>query len=138
MKERRYITYLLLLVSVIALMVPVIPHHHHAGGLMCLKHDYTPAEQRQADTTEPHHNCQDASCMSDNFFQLTPTSGHNDVQPDFQWAIPLLNDLCASLLLPPEANYKRHSSFYIESLHGTLIVRATGLRAPPCILFQTL
>lgn len=131
MKNRRYITYLLLFVSVIALMVPVIPHHHHAGGLMCLKNDYTPTEQRQSDATEPHHNCQDASCVSDNFFQLAPSTSNNDLQPDFQWAIPLLDDLCAGLLLPPDRPNKQHFSFYIESLHGIYLSRATGLRAPP-------
>ena len=39
MKTKRHATYLLLLLSILMLGVPVIPHHHHADGVLCMKND---------------------------------------------------------------------------------------------------
>jgi hypothetical protein len=37
-------------------------------------------------------------------------------------------------LVLPEESGQRQDCIYQESLHGTYLTRATGLRAPPCVL----
>ena len=40
MKRRRYIAWVLMLVSIIMLTASVLPHHHHRE-ILCLQHDMT-------------------------------------------------------------------------------------------------
>lgn len=51
MKNKRYITYFLIFISMVMLVVPVIPHHHHSNGLICMKNDIHPQLLRT--TTRP-------------------------------------------------------------------------------------
>lgn len=134
MKKKRYIAYFLFFISMIMLVVPVIPHHHHDNGMICMKNDI-PAEgccQHQGPCSE--HCCCDTGCMTTHFFQQTPNSDNSDVHPDLVWVTTLFSEPILRLLSLPEEAGTGYESVYIVSLHGTFITRASGLRAPPCVL----
>lgn len=133
MKKKRYIAYFLFFISMIMLVVPVIPHHHHDNGLICMKNDI-PAEgccHHQGPCKE--HCCCDTGCITVHFFQQAPNSDH-DINPDFLWVTTLFSEPILALLSLPEESSIGTEPVYIESLHGTFITRASGLRAPPCVL----
>ena len=134
MKKKRYITYFLLFISMIMLAVPVIPHHHHDNGMICMKNDI-PSEgccHHQGSCSE--HCCCDTGCMTTHFFQQTPNSDNSVAHPDFVWVTTLFFEPILKLLSVPEEAGTGYKFVYIESLHGTFITRASGLRAPPCVL----
>lgn len=134
MKKKQYITYFLFFISLIMLVAPVIPHHHHADGLICMKNDIT------ADCCGQHHNpnkdhcCCDKGCVTTQFVQQTPNTDDAGILPDALWAVTLLIEPYSKLLILPEFDIRRQDCGYLESLHGTFITCATGLRAPPCVL----
>lgn len=131
--------YILLVLSIVVLGVPVVPHHHHDDDRLCMKNDIsdhccTPSSEIPGE--EKEHCCCQTGCITTHFFQqrsdmdmgwLHPAT---HAIPDFLPAIPPLPlDLSV-----PTLWWRQHPSFYIESLHGTFIARATGLRAPPSLL----
>ena len=132
MKPQRYAAYLLLLLSILMLSVPVIPHHHHADGALCMKNDvHAGCCTTEAEGTEGHCCC-DTGCPAAHFFQQRP-----DASPDIPQ--PLSNDvffLPAELqaLLVCHSPGQSPTPIYIESLHDTQLTRATGLRAPPAFV----
>lgn len=134
MKKRQYITYFLFFISMIMLVAPVIPHHHHADGLICMKNDITPDCCGQHHDSGNDHCCCDTGCLTTQFVQQTPNTDDAGTLPDALWAVTLLIEPFSRLLLLPEFDIRRHDSVYQESLHGTFITRATGLRAPPPVL----
>ena len=133
MKKKRNIAYFLFIISMIMLVVPVIPHHHHDNGMICMKNDV------HADSCCPQHTpcndhcCCDTGCMTTHFFQQSRTPD-DDIAPDFLWVTTLFTAPILRLLSLPEETGTRIESVYIEFLHGTFITRASGLRAPPCVL----
>lgn len=133
MKKKRYIAYFLFFISMVMLVVPVIPHHHHDDGLICMKNDLSAKEccHQHQDTCKDHCCC-DTGCMTTHFFQQAPNSDHSGVHPDFLWVTTLFSEPILKLLALPEDNGIRQTPVYVESLHGTFITHATGLRAPPC------
>lgn len=134
MKTKRYIAYFLFFISMIMLIVPVIPHHHHENGIICMKNDL-PSEgccHHQGPCNE--HCCCDTGCMTTHFYQQTPNSDNSDIQPCFVWVTTLFSEPLLRLLALPEETGIRQEFVYQESLHGTFITRATGLRAPPSVL----
>lgn len=137
MKRKRHIAYWLLFVSMIMLVVPVIPHHHHTDGLLCMKNDLTEeCCNHHHDAEKKEHCCCDTGCLTTHFFQKTPSTDHQAMTaPDFPlWVMPLFFEPILSLLLLPDDEGRGQDPIYIESLHGTFITRAAGLRAPPAQL----
>lgn len=135
MKTKQRMAYFLLLISLIMLVVPVIPHHHHADGLICMKNDITPDCCHQT-TDESDHCCHDTGCLTTHYFQQPQQNNNNEVSPDFLWVHTLFSEPILELLLLPEHATRQSDIVFRESLHGTQITRATGLRAPP--LFASL
>lgn len=135
MKLQRHTAYLLLVVSILMLGVPVVPHHHHTGGLLCMRNDEGRGgcQNRDGQADTPEHCCCHTGCITTHFFQQRPT-----VDTGWQHPAPA-GDACflpSLLAILPEAapdvsRRQGHTFHYIESLHGTLIARAKGLRAPP-------
>ncbi|MEL5895223.1 DUF6769 family protein [Bacteroides sp. GD17] len=134
MKKRQYITLFLFFISLIMLVIPVIPHHHHADGLICMKNDVTTSCCGHQHSNGGDHCCCDTGCMTTHFFQQTPTSNDVWLHPDTPWVVTLLFEPLSKLLILPEFDINRQDCVYLESLHGTFITRATGLRAPPFVL----
>ncbi|HIY88958.1 MAG TPA: hypothetical protein H9824_09670 [Candidatus Bacteroides pullicola] len=130
MKPQRHAAYLLLLLSILMLGVPVIPHHHHADGVLCMKNDVQAGCCSPAPDEAEGHCCCDTGCPAAHFFQQRPDAG-----PDIP--LPLSNDILflptelLALLISHSPGQSPSTPFYIESLHDTLFTRATGLRAPP-------
>lgn len=134
MKRKRYIAYFLMFISMVMLVVPVIPHHHHSNGLICMKDDVTPDCCGQKHIPEKEHCCCDTGCVTTHFFQQTPSSDNGSLHPDFPLIITLFSEPLLRLLILPDENGQRQECIFQESLHGTYLTRATGLRAPPCVL----
>lgn len=152
-KRNRTIAWLLLLISMIMLVVPVVPHHHHTDGRICMKNDITttccgPSETYNQQTDETpqtpdygfcgihnhgDHCCCDTGCLTTHYYNQ-PQQGNptHEIHPDFLWVTTLFCEPILQLLLSPQRELRRMDCVYHESLHGTQLVRATGLRAPPC------
>ena len=133
MKTKRYIAYFLFFISMIMLIVPVIPHHHHEDGAICMKNDL-PSDGCHHQGPCNEHCCCDTGCMTTHFYQQTPSSDNSNLQPCFVWVHTLFSEPLLKLLTLPEETGIRQEFVYLESLHGTFITRATGLRAPPFVL----
>ncbi len=116
------------------LMVPVIPHHHHDDGLICMKDDITSDCCEQHHDAECEHCCCDTGCVTTHFFQQPPTADNGETHPDFPIIITLFSESILKILLLPERDIPKREYIYLESLHGTYLTRATGLRAPPSVL----
>ena len=134
--KKRYIVYFLMFISMLMLVVPVIPHHHHSNGRICMKNDITP---EKCCTNHQQHSCKDhcccgTGCVTTHFFQRAPSSDDGLAGPDFPLVITLFSEPLLKLLTLPESNGYRQENIYQEKLHGTYLTRATGLRAPPCLL----
>jgi len=128
--NKKFIIPLLLLINIIMLVATVIPHHHHADGMICMKHDI-PEEQE----CPIHHHHGSDSCCNDicltHFVSHIPLA-QADCAPHFVFIATLFTDaIISKILLPQEQRIKDYYA-YKESLHGTNISRAFGLRAPPC------
>lgn len=133
-RTKQYITYILFCISLIMLVIPVIPHHHHADGLICMKNDISTdcCEHRHDPGSE--HCCCDTGCIADHFVQQTPTSDNVSSHSEVLWAVTLFINPLSKLLSLPELDVSKQEYVYLESLHGTFITRAAGLRAPPSLL----
>ena len=133
MIKRKYISYLLLLFSILMLTIPVMPHHHHADGQICIKDNvHTDCCHHHNDDAQAHnHGCEDTGCVTTHFFQQLPSGNEHKSHIDdiqlVEYIIPYILSYFA-----PEIP-KNHIDYgYRESLHGTRIPFAKGLRAPPC------
>lgn len=133
MKFKRHITYILFVVSLLMTAVPVLPHHHHANGLLCMKNDVSAnCCQHHPDSQREGHCCCQTGCVAHHFFQQMPTGTQNEIHPAVFEIIPFLSPLLFWLSDKSlTCEHKGQIPIYIESLHGMLIARATGLRAPP-------
>ena len=120
-------------ISTIMLIVPLIPHHHHSNGIICMKDDI-----KEADCCHHHHQQQhqndDPCCTSDcmtHFESSVPVQQLDEVQPQYLYIVTLFTEPLLRFLTQPEENTTDLDYAYIESLHGTFITCAAGLRAPP-------
>lgn len=117
------------------LVVPIIPHHHHADGMICMKKD-VPTE-KQCPTHNHHQQDNDACCSDECQARLhspAPTVQTDFGQPQHVFVAILFDDFILHNLLRPQQQRIERYSDYRENLHGANIVRAFGLRAPPCPL----
>lgn len=92
----------------------------------------TAVQEHRADGHE--HCCCNTGCVTTHFFQQT-SQQTDDAAPAphcllLLACIRLLPDGLLPAGLPTRPSYNT----YIETLHGTLLMRATGLRAPPAVL----
>ena len=139
MKPQRDITLLLLVISMLMPIIPVIPHHHHADGRICLKHDFTETccsthhhdEKHHSDDAAQEHRC-NGDCVTMHFFEQTPGSNEEIVSTPLPCEITLFFEPIAALLQQTDGEAVRPPlPYYKERLHGTQLMRAKGLRAPP-------
>lgn len=85
MKRRRYIAWVLMLVSIIMLTASVLPHHHHRE-ILCLQHDMTlcgcqcSVQHQQHNSSDENHTC-NAGCVT-KFKSVTPDRAQDSVSPD--------------------------------------------------------
>ncbi|MBQ8225667.1 MAG: hypothetical protein IJZ86_10025 [Bacteroides sp.] len=134
MRNKRYIAYILFVISMVMPIIPVIPHHHHADGRLCMRNDIT------TDCCSGHHHggesdhCCDNSCVAIHFFEQTPNSDESWTYDFTPWEVILFLDYVPLLLSLPESIPHQPDTCYRETLHGTCITRATGLRAPPSVI----
>lgn len=132
--KKRYILVLLFFVNIIMLVVPVLPHHHHTGGVICMKQDI-PVESNCP--THHHHDANDSCCKSECLtrFDSSVPSVQTNHGPHFVFTASLFADnIIVKLLNLPDKQQERRRTVYQESLHGTNVSRAFGLRAPPFTL----
>lgn len=146
MKRRRYIAWMLMLISMVMLVASVLPHHHHREFL-CLQHDVTEcacacaagctcpecAEHHHATASGEHQHC-GAGCVT-KFNSLTPDKGQDVLSPEYAFCSLLyaLSDAWMFALQLSEDNTS-HNTYYLEKLHSTCLPHVKGLRAPPCVL----
>ena len=118
----------MLLVSIVMLISVVVPHHHHSNGLPCYKSLSAEAAHGGHGSSESH----DCGCNGHNIALYTfshVTDGNVN-----QFLFPLL--VLFDYINPPvpvfyKLLFENDRAYYIESLHDTWIVSASGLRAPP-------
>lgn len=135
MKVKQHITYFLLFISMIMLIVPVIPHHHHSDGIICMKDDLSSdCCNRHQQPVANDDACETTECVTAHLFQNILNPGRGELHPDAPLIIQLFFEPLLAFLSQSEEKPERHFGYYFESLHGTYLTRATGLRAPPCIL----
>ena len=134
MEKKRHITLLLLFISLIMLMIPVTPHHHHADGLICMKHDIAADCCSHPHSADHNHCCCNTGCVTTHFVPQTPASDEAYARPDDAGAVTLFIEPLSNLSIQIQLHARRPDYIYLESLHGTFITRATGLRAPPSVL----
>ena len=130
MRNKRYIVSFLLFISMIMLVVPVVGHHHHADGVICMKNDLTPEPQCPK---HYHHPGNDSCCNDGCMTRLnSPTpSVQADNNPHYLFTAILFTDFIIENLFRPQERRIKNYYAYRESLHGTAVNRAFGLRAPP-------
>jgi len=127
MKKKRNIGWLLLLVSMLVLAIPVLPHHHHYEDEICLQND--------ADSPKPHHQAEpdcDGFCITKLHFSVQHHDDAN-IQPHYWQVLTLFAPSFLHSLLPPKLESFDRLFFYIESFHEAGIYHAISLRAPPVL-----
>ncbi|WP_227472007.1 DUF6769 family protein [Parabacteroides bouchesdurhonensis] len=122
---KHIIRYMMLLAGIIVLVSVIVPHHHHEDGFPCYK-----------PLAESHHANKAHGCCCDGhnlaFFSslhlhVSSVDANMHLYPLavlFDYINPPMPVFCESM-------FERESAVYIESLHDTWIVSASGLRAPP-------
>lgn len=135
MKRELYITYFLLLTSILMLSVPVIPHHHHGDEAICMKSDLS----QEGSSQYPVDNgncCCNSGCITTHFFEQVPTS-FNEL---LLLSLPNIITLFSTSYSPDidilswKQKGENKDNTYQETLHSTYITRARGFRAPPRLL----
>lgn len=72
--------------------------------------------------------------MTTHFFQRVPNSDNGILHPDLVWVTAFFSEPMLRLLFRSPDSGRKQEFIYLESLHGTFITRASGLRAPPFVL----
>lgn len=123
----------MILFSMVLIAMPAIPHHHHGNGIICMKDDLKDTDCCAMHHT--HHHQEDDPCCSDDclahFKTFVPAIDFDDVQPQFTYIDILFTESLLRFLTQPIEKDNYRDFVYVESLHGTYITRAAGLRAPP-------
>ena len=71
---------------------------------------------------------------TDEHVLLTASTASGKTEAAFFPIITLFSEAILKILLLPERDIPKQEYTYQESLHGTYLTRATGLRAPPSAL----
>jgi hypothetical protein len=126
---------LLLLVSCLLLLVPVVPHHHHSDGLICMRDDLTADCCGHSHSADAEHCCCDTGCLTTHFFQKKVSDAGGQSLLTYSLLFTLLPPDVSTLLAAQfEPERQRPNCIYVERLHGTHLLCAGGLRAPPSFL----
>ena len=144
MKQRRFIAWMLMVVSMVMLTASVLPHHHH-HEILCLQHDVEACECSHGCADHHEHHEHEGHCSHDkhacgsdcitHFQTLTPDEVSVDVSPDYSFCSLLY--MAADVLsipLPISESRANQSYFYLEKLHSTCLWHVIGLRAPPAFV----
>lgn len=138
MKQRKYIAWILMVVSMVMLIATVLPHHHHQDFLCMHSKSATCecsggclAHQSDGYGTHEHQAC-DAGCVT-NFQTIAPDDVSDDVAPDYSFC-SLLYTVADILSIPLYESRGTYFISYLETLHSTCMPHVMGLRAPPFIL----
>lgn len=140
MKQRKYIAWILVVVSMVMLAASVLPHHHHQDFLCmhsksntCECNSGYVAHHLEGHCTHGHQAC-DAGCIT-NFQSIAPDEVSDDVVPDYSFCSLLYTvaDIL-SVPLPLVESRVTISISYLEKLHPACLPHVMGLRAPPVIL----
>ena len=144
MKQRRFIAWMLMVVSMVMLTASVLPHHHH-HEILCLQHDVEACECSHGCTDHHDHHEHEGHCShgkhmcgSDcvtHFQTLTPDEASVDVSPEYSFCslLYMVADVL-SIPLPISESRANQSYFYLEKLHSTCLWHVAGLRAPPAFV----
>ena len=134
MQRKRYITLFLIFISMIMLVVPVIPHHHHNNGLICMKNDITPDCCGQQHTPDSEHCCCDTGMCYHSFFPANSQPGQRMGTSGFPAGHHIILRTTSQTISPPRRK-RAKTGLHIPGVTScTYLTRATGLRAPPCVL----
>ena len=146
MKQRRFIAWMLMVVSMVMLTASVLPHHHHQE-ILCLQYDAAECTCSHG-CSEPHehhahhheghcshdkHACE-SHCIT-HFQTVTPDETSVDVSPDYSFysLVYMMSDIL-SIPLPLSETKANLSYFYLEKLHSICLGHVMGLRAPPALV----
>ena len=144
MKQRRFIAWMLMVVSIVMLTASVFPHHHHQEFL-CLQHDVEACECTHECSKHHEHHEHEGHCSHEkhacgstcitHFQTVTPDKVSVDVSPDYSFCA-LLYTLADILSIPLPLNETKAnlSYFYLEKLHSICLWHVMGLRAPPALV----
>lgn len=141
MKKRcRFITYLLLVVSMVMLAANALPHHHHWGEFcmaMCEADEagHEHCHHMPTDANQSHHHHGETECCDGcvtNFRCPQPPSG-NGVSSMAEYAIPI--DFLRTIIdfLLPERELPTPGFRYAERLPQNVVRGSVPLRAPPFV-----
>lgn len=127
MEKRRHISWLLILVSMLVLIVPVLPHHHHNGEEICFLNDENPGSE---------HHQEDPDCEGYCVTKLHFSVQHHNYSitqlQDFP-VFTLFSEDIQVALLPPKLKISDRLICFSEPLYGSGFHRLASLRAPPAI-----
>ena len=133
--DRRFRTYIILMVCLLMQAVAVFPHHHHAHSF-CLHDDWEQCEGCEHDHHNPdaageQHKCEDG-CVT-HILCRTQEVLEAEVVPDS--FITFLTAFADTFRLtgPDDRQLGQPTAVYIEHLHAVPIRSGKGLRAPPQI-----
>lgn len=132
MRNKRHIIYFLMITCMVMLVAPLIPHHHHSNGIICMKDDIKDTE---CPCDHQHHHHKDDPCCTSDCMTIiessVPAQQLDEVQPQYFYIATLFTEPLLRFLTQPEERESYRDYAYLESLHGTYIICAAGLRAPP-------
>jgi hypothetical protein len=135
MKINTYILSLFLFIGFMVVITPAIPHHHHSNGVICIRDDMKADDCCSSSRTPQHHPNNDPCCTDNCLTQLVETESAlqkaEPIQPHYIQLTVLYTESLLRTLTPPLEIPDHLDYVYLESLHGTYIIRAAGLRAPP-------
>lgn len=130
MKQRSFISWFLIMVSIVMLTASALPHHHHHGRI-CLQQDITENTSCTSSSQKQDEGSSCKVCCVTNFKCNVPNH-QNYIQPHFNHVVILFTEAIIYELFT--SNEQTHPyNPYFESLHSIRITRSIGLRAPPCM-----
>lgn len=123
----------MLVVSIIMLAVPVVPHHHHSINSICLRQDINPDDMHCHQQDNPEHQDEDPCCNNDCITRLHTllASLNVDLSPQHTLVMVLFDDFTISALLAPQERALKRNYVYIETLHSVNLTNHSSLRGPP-------
>ena len=144
MKQKRFIAWMLMVVSIVMLTASVLPHHHHQE-ILCLQHDAEACECSHECSKHHEHHHHEGHCSHDkhtcgsdcvtHFQTVTPNDTSVDISPNYSFCslLYVVGDIM-SIPLPLNEIRANLSYFYLEKLHSIRLGHVMGLRAPPVVL----
>lgn len=132
MSLKRYISYLLVGITLLLNVIPLIPHHHHLNDIntICLLKDAKASDRHASKTHKvPISNDNCPSCYSSNITPVKANDSHGYIHIDFN----IVATLCFNEFdfTSPCLILKQKHIPYKQQLKGLCKYSQFGLRAPP-------